>query len=256
MVVDKLLRDYVALLDHGLGEAAQEAQAVMATTAPPPTPAVSQAMPDRATAGALNCRGRMRQSHDQYVILLQVGEAPGAVTEALGDTGGARSLIDLDSAHAMGLQVHHARGSEYGTFYGPGGREQAYLGVVKGPIPLRFSADVVVYLCELKVIAHTEPLVLIGADVLSAGHVGWSFRYIGVGLDGQGLISFVKGRKTRTLPLVRAPHLANLGLPAPTAPVSVATPAPAAAPARPERPGTDPKLAELIALVKGQGWCL
>ena len=33
MVVDKLLRDYVALLDHGLGEAAQEAQAVMATTA-------------------------------------------------------------------------------------------------------------------------------------------------------------------------------------------------------------------------------
>ena len=256
MVVDKLLRDYVALLDHGLGEAAQEAQAVMATTAPPLTPAVSQAMPDWATAGALNCRGRMRQSHDQYVILLQVGEAPGAVTEALGDTGGARSLIDLDSAHAMGLQVHHARGSEYGTFYGPGGREQAYLGVVKGPIPLRFSADVVVYLRELKVIAHTEPLVLIGADVLSAGHVGWSFRYIGVGLDGQGLISFVKGRKTRTLPLVRAPHLANLGLPAPTAPVSVATPAPAAAPARPERPGTDPKLAELIALVKGQGWCL
>ena len=53
-----------------------------------------------------------------------------------------------------------------------------------GGIPACFSADMMVYLRELKVIQHTKPLMLIGADVLSAGHVGWSFRYIGVGLDG------------------------------------------------------------------------
>ena len=65
--------------------------------------------------------------------------------------------------------MQYARGAKFGTFYGPGGKEQAYLGVVKGPILLRFSADMVVYLRDLKVIQHTKPLVLIGADVLSAG---------------------------------------------------------------------------------------
>ena len=111
--------------------------------------------------------------------------------------------------------------------------------------------DVVVYLHELKVIQHTESLVLIGADILSAGLAGWSFHYIGVGLDGQGLISFGKGRKTRTLPLLRAPHLANMGLPAPipTSPAPLPITSVAAS-------STNPKLLELIALVKGQGWCL
>ena len=80
--------------------------------------------------------------------------------------------------------MQYACGAEFCTFYRPGGKEQAYLGVVKSPIPLHFSADMVVYLHELKVIQHTETLMLIGADVLSSGHASWSFRYIGVGLDG------------------------------------------------------------------------
>ena len=108
-----------------------------------------------------------------------------------------------------------------------------------------------VYFHELKVIQHIEPLALIGVDILSVGYAGWSFHYIGVGLDGQGLISFAKGRKTHTLPLLRAPHLANLGLPAPTPTPPVLSPTPSAA-----APSMDPKLSELIALVKGQGWCL
>ena len=144
--------------------------------------------------------------------------------------------------------MQYARGARFGTFYGPGSKEQAYLGVVKSPIPLRFSADMVVYLRKLKVIQHTEPLVLIGADMLSAGHVGWSFCYIGV---GQGLISFAKGWNTRTVPLLCAPHLTNLGLPAPTLTSPVPSPTPSAA-----APSTDPKLSELIALVKDKGWCL
>ena len=45
--------------------------------------------------------------------------------------------------------MQYARGAEFGTFYGPGGKEQTYLGVVKGPILLFFLADMVVYLHEL-----------------------------------------------------------------------------------------------------------
>ena len=74
---------------------------------------------------------------------------PGAITEALGDTGGARSLIDLGTATAMDFKVQYAWVAEFGTFYGPGGKEQTYLGVVKGPILLFFLADMVVYLHEL-----------------------------------------------------------------------------------------------------------
>ena len=55
----------------------------------------------------------------------------------------------------MVLQVYYAQGHEYGTFYGPGGKELAYLGIVKGHIPLRFSSEVVVNLRELKVIQNT-----------------------------------------------------------------------------------------------------
>ena len=106
---------------------------------------------------------------------MQIWDHPGASREALGDIRGARSLIDLNVDKEMGLQVHYAQGCKYGTFYGPWGKDQAYLGVVKGPIPLWFSSEVVVNLRELKVIQYTEPSVLIGADVLCGGHQGWNF---------------------------------------------------------------------------------
>ena len=129
------------------------------------------------------------------------------------------------------------------------------MGVIKGPIPLHFCGEVVVNLQELKVIQHTKTLVLIGADVLSAGNQGWSFQYIGVVLDGHGLISFAQGRKTQTLPLLRALHLANLSLPPmPTMQLSSLVPQkpPQLAAQTIEK---DPKLSKLIAMVKGQGWC-
>ena len=60
LVVNKLLQDYVALLDHGLGEATQEADAIMTTSAGHPLSASLQDMPDWAAAGMKNCRGYMR----------------------------------------------------------------------------------------------------------------------------------------------------------------------------------------------------
>ena len=59
LVVNKLLQDYVALLDHGLGEVAQEADAIMTTTAGPHLLATLQDMPNWAAAGVKNCRGHM-----------------------------------------------------------------------------------------------------------------------------------------------------------------------------------------------------
>ena len=60
LVVNKLLQDYVALLDHGLGEATHEADTIMTTSAGHQLPAAPQDMPDWAAAGVKNCRGCMR----------------------------------------------------------------------------------------------------------------------------------------------------------------------------------------------------
>ena len=59
LVVNKLLQDYMALLDHGLGEVAQEADTIMTTATGPHIPAAPQDMPDWAVAGMKNCRGQM-----------------------------------------------------------------------------------------------------------------------------------------------------------------------------------------------------
>lgn len=40
--------------------------------------------------------------------------------DAIADTGGAKMLVDLESAWAMGLPVRLAKESEFGTFYSPG----------------------------------------------------------------------------------------------------------------------------------------
>ena len=154
-------------------------------------------------------RGRMRCYPDQFVALVEIndkGSKGGAVTEAVADTGGARSLIELHFARVLGLEVQEALHQEFGTYYGPGGEEKGYVGRVWGPLTVRFSSEVVVELPELKLIIHPEPLLLLGADVLCFGKRGWSFRAIGVGSERQGLLTFSRGKRTCTLPLLNAPN--------------------------------------------------
>ena len=103
------------------------------------------------------------------------------VVDAIVDIGRAKTLADLESAQAMGLPVQMPKGSEFGTFYGPGSVEQAYAGIVAVPVPAHFLADVVLYIHELKVIAHPEPLLLLGVDLLCLGHPGWTSRVSGLG---------------------------------------------------------------------------
>ena len=127
------------------------------------------------------------------------------VTEAIGDTGATRSLLDLASAKRMGLPVELATGQEFGTYFGPGSKETPYAGRVQGPVTLKLSSEVTLELRELKVIHHSEPLLLIGADVLCGGRPGWTFRALGVGAGGMGMVVFAKGKRTVSIALVNAP---------------------------------------------------
>jgi hypothetical protein len=59
------------------------------------------------------------------------------------DTGSCKTLLCKNTARALGLVMEKARGNEFGTFRVPGGTDaKACVGVLRGPITLKFSDDV------------------------------------------------------------------------------------------------------------------
>ena len=121
--------------------------------------------------------------------------------------GATHTLMDMATAQGVGLTMETAHGLEFGMYFGPGSKEKPYVGRVVGPVVLHFGKDVWVELREMKLIHHAKPLLLIGADVLCGGRVGWTYRAMGVGAGGKGMIIFTNGKCTVSLPLVNAPVL-------------------------------------------------
>ncbi len=64
-----------------------------------------------------NARGLVRYDSAQYMVLVGV---QGVLLEALVDTGGACSIMDLEFAKRLRLQVVLETTGEYGTFIVPG----------------------------------------------------------------------------------------------------------------------------------------
>lgn len=92
-----------------------------------------------------------------------------------------------------------ATGSEYGTYIGCGGALQNYLGILEGPVVLRFSQSVCFTLPTIRVFEHVFPLFLIGADIMkmsspcstSAGFPDCTFRGINGEYDDKGKLTAV-----------------------------------------------------------------
>ena len=92
----------------------------------------------------------------------------GSVTDVLLDTGGSRTMMDIDSAKKLGLTIQHTdRDVHYGSWSGPGDKSQYYVGRVPGPVLVRFDAQVVIPLAKVKLIQTTEPLILLGSDLMA-----------------------------------------------------------------------------------------
>ena len=111
------------------------------------------------------------------MALVKVGKG---LIEAIVDTGGARSLIDVDTARTLGLDIELAKSNNMGNFWGPGGEVMGYLGTVRGPIKFQMTRQVTLEAPELKVIKHAEPLLIIGTDVLVDSRNEWRFQYVGI----------------------------------------------------------------------------
>jgi len=104
-------------------------------------------------------------------------------TLALVDTGGARTMVDEASARALGLEVELATPEKkFGAFWGPDSVPRDYLGRVRGPVSIKFADGLELTIPEIKVIAsgETQPLVLLGTDLLADGRKSWNFHSVGV----------------------------------------------------------------------------
>lgn len=88
--------------------------------------------PNWAPSGAKNGRGQMKISPAHYSALVMIGDA---LTEAIVDTGGARTMLDASLAKELGLKVEVAGpGKWFGSFWGPSAQPIPYYGRVAGPI--------------------------------------------------------------------------------------------------------------------------
>lgn len=167
-------------------------------------PAGARGLPAWAPSGARNGRGLLPISRAHYTALLAIN---GAFCEAIVDTGGARSMIDYETAKALGLDIELADANKsFGSFWGPSGSPCEYFGRVKGPVELRFSSDVAFRLPELKIIKHSEPLVLVGTDILMRSRGGWTFTYVGIHPETTtGTMVFNNGSESQSVELVSWP---------------------------------------------------
>ena len=82
----------------------------------------------------------------------------------------------------------------YGSWSGPGDKPQYYGGHVPGSELVWFDAQVVIPLAEIKLIKTSEPLILVGSDLMAPPAVqkGWLFWDIGYDNNDIGTICFRK----------------------------------------------------------------
>lgn len=110
--------------------------------------------------------GVIQWTPEQYIARVGIN---GNLIEALLDTGGEKSMVDVSLAELLGLRYQRGRGSEFGKYITAGGHVQPYHGLVRGPVDVRFSENVTVPLRFIKVVEHGEPVLILGADLLRGG---------------------------------------------------------------------------------------
>ena len=98
----------------------------------------------------------------QTVLFVGVNNRVGL---AVGDSGAYMTVMDLQSAVALGLLVRRAVNGDCGSYAVPGGGvDRDYAGVVERPFELRLGGQVKFTLTGMRVIEHPFLLFLIGAE--------------------------------------------------------------------------------------------
>ena len=89
--------------------------------------------PAWAKDSAPNCRGQVDPGPRHFLAVVTVNGSP---IECIVDTGACRTMMDLDTARALGLLVDEREGrrAPFGRFFGPDGNPRPYDGWSRGPV--------------------------------------------------------------------------------------------------------------------------
>ncbi len=131
---------------------------------------------------AVNFRGHLPHTSRQYVGTVQVNVGGASfVADALFDTAGTSSVMDMQSAQRLGLPLQYATPSlSLGTCKGIGDGSIPYAACVEGPVEFQFAPDVSLTTSKIYVLDVNHRVFLVGADVLQHRSTGaWSFLNIG-----------------------------------------------------------------------------
>ena len=160
-------------------------------------------MPLWADKGSINCLNLYPISEKQYICTVQFDKA---MVRAMVDTGAHGCMVDAKTAAQMQLNVTEAKGGNYGAYSSPGYPPRPYAGIVHGPVPLRFSNEVVIMVPFVRVIESDKPQVILGVDLLCTGRERWNFA----GLELKANVAYLMfelGSRRVKVPLDNCPSL-------------------------------------------------
>ena len=130
-------------------------------------------------ADMLNCRGLVGWDSNQYMACVGVEDR---LVEALLDTGGCCSLMDIGMAKKLQLPFQEQRSAEWGMFTVPGRKDPIpYPACIRGPVEIRLGQNVKVFLPNLRLVNHGKPLFILGIDVLCTGVPEGAWEFVGMG---------------------------------------------------------------------------
>ena len=86
--------------------------------------------------------------------------------------------------------IQASKERDFGWFYGPSGEAMCYVGIVEGPVYLRFSKHISITLPEMKIVENKGPIMLIGMDtmVVPSDNKAWCFAHVGLDPRSHGSI--------------------------------------------------------------------
>ena len=120
------------------------------------------------------------------------------------------TMMDLQSAVALGLHVRRAVNGDCGSYTVPGGVvDRDYAGIVERAFKLPLGSQVKFTLTGIRVTEQPFPLFLIRADILCGGKTGNSWNYKGFKLFTKpcgkvvGIVGFERGGDKKGNPLER-----------------------------------------------------
>ena len=131
-----------------------------------------QVLPTWASNYRENLLGLMPFTRCHFFAVMDVGDE---VDEENDDGKGAlgvlevlfdRTVADKHSIERLGLKIDK---EECSSYWGIAAMPVQFYGKVTGPVPIRFSHDVVICLPEIKVIDTNDVLFIIGDDFMASG---------------------------------------------------------------------------------------